>query len=130
MDVTPLIARDRQVVQSYSGGAFRISGKIYDHPVFLFPQRVERWDFAGDASTLNVADFDALLPNKNNLDVVLLGTGNRMQFFAPVLKDALKARGLMVDAMDTGAACRTYNVLLAEGRRVACALIPTQKENT
>lgn len=130
MDVTPLIARDRQVVQSYSGGAFRISGKIYDHPVFLFPQFVERWSFSEDVSELDVSDFSALFPHKNNLDVVLLGTGNRMQFFAPVLKESLKREGLMVDAMDTGAACRTYNVLLAEGRRVACALIPTQKENT
>ena len=130
MDVTPLIARDRQVVQSYSGGVFRISGKIYDHALFLFPQFVERWSFSEDVSELDVSDFFALFPHKNNLDVVLLGTGNRMQFFAPVLKESLKREGLMVDAMDTGAACRTYNVLLAEGRRVACALIPTQKENT
>jgi uncharacterized protein len=47
-----------------------------------------------------------------------------MQLVPPALRQALRAQGVVIDAMDTGAACRTYNVLLAEDRRVAAALLP------
>ena len=56
--------------------------------------------------------------------MVLIGCGARGGFIPPALRDGLKAQGLVCDAMDTGAACRTYNVLLSESRRVAAALLP------
>ena len=70
------------------------------------------------SSLLNVSEKSA------EIDVVLLGTGKIMQILNPALRRELKAVGLSVEAMDTGAACRTYNVLMAEGRRVAAALFP------
>ena len=57
------------------------------------------------------------------LEVFLLGTGPRFEMVPPDLRGELLTAGLTVEAMDTGAACRTYNVLLAEGRAVAAALI-------
>jgi len=57
------------------------------------------------------------------IEVLLLGTGSTHQFVTPVIKKSLKSHGLASDSMDTGAACRTYNILLSEGRRVAALLL-------
>lgn len=121
MDVTPLIPEGRQIIQGYSTGAFRVSGQSYDGPIIVTPTKTQNWS-AKNFSSLNESDFDALVDAET--DVVLLGSGARGEFFPPALRAKLKQRGLSVDAMDTGAACRTYNVLMAEGRRVAAALLP------
>jgi uncharacterized protein len=55
-------------------------------------------------------------------EILLIGTGTRHEMIAPELRAALKAHGIGIDTMDTGAACRTFNVLLGESRRVAVAL--------
>jgi len=57
--------------------------------------------------------------------VILLGTGNRLQFPHPRLTRPLQQAGIGLEAMDTVAACRTYNILMAEGRQVLAALLPT-----
>jgi uncharacterized protein len=57
------------------------------------------------------------------VEVLLLGTGTRHEFVPPSLRRRLRDAGIVIDTMDTGAACRTYNVLVAEDRRVAAALI-------
>jgi len=58
------------------------------------------------------------------IEFLVLGCGPRSLFIAPDIRAALKSIGLALEVLDTGSACRTYNVLLAEGRRVAAALIP------
>ena len=72
---------------------------------------------------LNLADFQPLIALAGTLDVCLLGCGAHMQPLPRDLRAALKDAGLTVDPMDTGAACRTYNVLTGEGRAVAAAVI-------
>ena len=138
MDVTPLISSDRQVIQSYRGGVFKISNVSYDGAVFVLPDRVIRWDFpkiespteaegSRDPSTtfgITIEDFAPLKPFVDQIEVLLLGTGAKQIMLTSALRNALKkAYGFTVEAMDTGAACRTYNVLMAEGRRIAAALI-------
>jgi uncharacterized protein len=76
------------------------------------PQRIE---------ALSAADLDAVLALDPEL--VLLGTGARLRFPAPDLLARCTARQVGIEVMDTQAACRTYNVLVAEGRRVAAGLI-------
>ena len=68
------------------------------------------------------ADFEAMLALTP--EVVLLGTGSRQRFAHPRLHACLSAARIGLECMDTGAACRTYNILMAEGRRVLAALIP------
>lgn len=123
MDVTPLIPEGRQIIQGYSTGGFRVNGKSYEGAIIVTPLETSLWH-AKDFASLNEQDFDALVENAGEIDVLLLGSGGTFQFFPPALRTALKARGLSVDSMDTGAACRTYNVLMAEGRRVVAALLP------
>ncbi|MGQ0527607.1 MAG: Mth938-like domain-containing protein [Alphaproteobacteria bacterium] len=121
MDITPLIPQGRQIIQSYKAGTFRISNETYDGPVIVFPERVARWDVSGMESLL-ASDFDIL--NTEKPDVILLGTGAKQIFLNTDMKKALKEKGLFIETMDTGAACRTFNVLMAEGRHVRVALIP------
>lgn len=123
MDVTPLIPEGRQIIQGYSAGAFRVSGQSYDGPIIVMPTQTTKWA-AKDFISLTESDFDVLGNDVANIDIVLLGSGARSEFFPPKLRTALKEKGLSVDAMETGAACRTYNVLMAEGRRVVAALLP------
>lgn len=121
MDITPLVAAGRQIVQSYSGGKFRISGTVHDGAVIVFVDRTLSWV---PSSPVTAADFAALIDSRGDLDVILFGAGPAVGAEGLALRRALKDAGLPVDIMDTGAACRTYNVLMAEGRRVAAALLP------
>ena len=124
MDVTPLIPQGQQIIQAYANGHFRVSGQVYHGPVIVFTDRVVPWPAAHSADALTLDDFAVLFPEIENLDVVLLGCGAKMLPIPFALRQSLKERGLAVEFMDTGAACRTYNVLMAEGRRVATALMP------
>jgi uncharacterized protein len=115
MDVTPLIRRDAKIIQSYKGGVFRISGQVYTGSVFVLPERVIEWP--------DHDDFSPLAPFKDEIEVLLYGTGEKLVMPPPVLKRRVKEElGITLEAMDNGAASRTYNVLMAEGRKVIAAL--------
>lgn len=128
LDITPLIPEDRQVIDSYGPGRFQIAGVVYTGPVLVFPNAVLNWDVAdsGDIfSALDPATLAAVAGANPAIEVLLFGTGTKTEFVRPSLKASVKQSiGLSPDAMETGAACRTYNILLAEGRRVAAALLP------
>lgn len=121
MDITPLVGVDQQIIQSYSNGRFKVSGRIYDSALVVFTDHCEEWV---GAQNLTVESFAQVLARKSDIDVVLFGCGARFALLDPALRRELRAAGLVVDVMDTGAACRTYNVLMAEGRRVAACLLP------
>ena len=76
-----------------------------------------------DVAGVTLASLSPLLSSEPRLEILLVGTGKRLVPLHPMLKAQLRERGIGADPMDTGAACRTYNVLMAEGRRVAAALI-------
>lgn len=124
MDVTPLVRKGAKIIQSYSGGRFKISGTVYDSPVIVTEDNVIPWAVKPALEEMGKGDFSQLFPLAGQTDVILLGTGSRMQFLLPYLRTSLREKGIKIEAMDTGAACRTYNVLMAEGRRVAAALFP------
>ena len=122
MDVTPLIPAGRQVIDSYGARSFHVSGAGYDGAILVFPDKTESWPVAALADVT----AESLRPviEHGGVEILLLGCGRRMQPVRPALRQALRQAGIIVDAMDTGAACRTYNILLAEERRVAAALLP------
>lgn len=125
MDITPLIRSGQKIIQSYASGRFKISGEMFETALIVTPDEIFEWNVSvAKAEDLSFADFKPLMDIAADLDVVLLGGGQSMPFIKPILKQQLKDNGIYIDAMDTGAACRTYNVLMAEGRRVAAALLP------
>ena len=81
-----------------------------------------RWTSFADITAASLAPVIA----RGGIQILLLGCGRRMQPVPQAVRQALRQAGIVVDAMDTGAACRTYNVLLAEDRRVAAALLPAR----
>jgi uncharacterized protein len=122
MDVTPIIPADRQVIEAYGGRSFRVSGVTYEGGILVFPEATRPWE----PRRMAEVTVESLAPvvARGGIEILLLGCGRRMQLVPAVLRQALRAAGVVIDAMDTGAACRTYSVLLAEDRRVAAALLP------
>ena len=122
MDVTPLIPAGRQVIEGYGDLGFTISGRRWSGSVLVLPDRTLAWTVAALAELRveSLAELASALPPP---DILLLGCGARMGVVPREVRAALAAAGTVMEPMDTGAACRTYNVLLAENRRVAAALI-------
>ena len=109
-----------QLFTGYGAGYVTVNGVRYERSVVVSPQAVAEWPVSR-FEDLAAADFDFIpaLP----VEIVLLGTGARQRFPAPELARALAATGAGVEVMDSRAACRTYNILAAEGRKVAAAII-------
>lgn len=124
MDVTPLIPQGKQVIDAYGDGGFRVSGTRVEGSVIIFPDRLFPWG-ATALVEVNAAMLDPVSAagRAGQVDLLLLGTGARMAQIDRGLRQELRAAGVVIEVMDTGAACRTYNVLMAEGRKVAAALI-------
>ena len=124
-DISPVVPQGRQVVESYGDGRFRISGAVWNGSILLRPDAVTAWPVA-DFRDLTLESLATLTAGEDIPEILLIGCGSRAELLPRILRDAIRARGMVADAMDTGAACRTYNVLMAEDRRVAAALIAVE----
>ena len=111
-----------QVVESYGAARFRVSGAVYDTSVLVFPERTVSWNVTR-FEDLHPSDFAPILEAVETIEILLLGCGERMQLVTQDLRGPLRAAGVVIEPMDTGAAARTFNLLLSEDRRVAAALI-------
>jgi uncharacterized protein len=119
MDLTPIVPAGRQVIERYGNGGFRVTGVDHRGSILILPDATMAWAPTA-ADILTIDDFTPLF---GKAQILLLGCGERMALVPAGLRDALRDQGLIVDSMRTDAACRTYNVLMAEDRRVAGALI-------
>jgi len=124
MEITSAAPAGRQVIESYGAGRFTVSGEIYQGAVLVTPERTLAWAQQPEAAITENSLAPLWRDPAKPLDLLLIGCGTRIVPLDESLRRALRARGLMAEVMDTGAACRTYNVLLAESRRVAAALVP------
>ncbi|WP_426163327.1 Mth938-like domain-containing protein [Pseudoduganella sp. R-34] len=110
-----------QTVSGYFEGGVEINGKPFDYSLLVLPESAPRpWPVA-KFEELTVEHFEQLLAEQP--DVVILGTGERQRFVHPRLAAPLISRQIGVECMDTNAACRTYNILMGEGRKALLALI-------
>jgi uncharacterized protein len=112
-----------QLIRRYGRGHFLIGNTDWRQPVLVMPAATTPWNVAR-AEDVARDNLTALGSAPVPTELLVLGCGARAAFIAPVKRAELKAIGLALEAVDTGSACRIYNVLLAEGRRVAAALIP------
>jgi uncharacterized protein len=122
MDVTPMVPEGRRIIEGYRPGGFTISGAAHEGSLIVLPEATFPWPVA-EAAAITEASLAPVLGADPRVEVLLVGTGAAGVFLPPALRAALRQAGVVAEAMSTGAACRTYNVLLAEGRRVAAALI-------
>jgi uncharacterized protein len=112
-----------QLIRSYGPGHFKISEREWRSPVLVTPTRTTAWNVTR-ADDLALDNLVALKEAPTPTELLVVGCGLRAVFLSPALRASLKSAGLSLEVVDTGSACRIYNVLLAEGRRVAAALIP------
>lgn len=122
MDITPAVPEGSQIITGYGPGLFRIAGVAHGGSVLVLPGQTLTWAVT-DFAAIDLAGLEPVLSQDPPIDVLLLGCGAAMQLPPPELRMALRERGVVLEPMDTGAACRTFNVLLTEGRRAAAALI-------
>ena len=120
MQVSEIQFEGQPPIESYGGGGFRISGMFRAGGLIITPTRIDDW---AASEVLSPADFAAPIAEAAQIDVLLIGVGADIAPLPADVRHALDEADLGYDAMATGAACRTYNVLLAEDRRVAAALI-------
>lgn len=107
---------DATPIESYGPGFFRISGQLFEGPTLFRKEQAVSWG--------GYDDVDSLLALKDQVDVIFIGTGTSIAHIPAALRRAMENAGIGVEQMSSPSACRTYNVLLSEGRRVAAALIP------
>lgn len=108
-------------VTAYGPGFIEINAVRFTGSLILSPERAASAWTPRDFEALAESDFETLLALEP--EIVLLGTGARQRFPRPALYAALTRAHIGVEAMDTAAACRTFNILSAEGRRVVAALL-------
>ncbi len=111
----------RYLVRAYAQGKITVNETVYTSSLVLTPEEVPAGWGPQTFDSLVASDFDAIAARKP--EVVVLGTGARLRFPTPATLAPLSRAGIGVEVMDTAAACRTFNILAADGRRVVAALL-------
>lgn len=116
MRLTEISYGAAQAIDGYGPGFFRVAGHVLRGACLITPWDAGPWGgFADTAGPLALA---------GRIDVLFVGTGTEIAHLPPGFRDLLEAAGFGVEVMNSPAACRTYNVLLGEGRRIAAAMLP------
>jgi uncharacterized protein len=116
MRLNEVVYRGAVPVEGYGPGFFRLGGKVYEGPILVMPSGISGWGGVGDPS--------AILAAADQIDVLFVGMGAEIAPLDPAFRAVLEEAGIGVEIMASPPACRTYNVLLSEGRRVGLALLP------
>lgn len=124
-DITPPVPVGRQLIQGYGGGGFRVGGEALSGSIIVLPGETFAWPVSS-YEEISVSSFGELFAADASIEVLLIGCGARMGMPRADIRDALKDHAIVPEWMDTGAACRTFNVLLSEDRAVAAALIAVE----
>ncbi len=112
----------RAPIEAYGNGGFRFADMSHRGSLLCLPSGIHGWEPA-DPAKLTAADFDRVFSETEGIEILLVGTGADIRPLPAALRTAMKEAGISADPMSTGAAVRTYNVLLAEDRAVAAALV-------
>lgn len=122
MDITPTVSPSLKLIQSYARDKFMLGNIAYPHDILVRGESVEplQFDFTGYEDLLGSPQIGGLA---GSIDVLLIGVGAEFKPLSWQDRQKLRQLGFTVDAMDTGAACRTYNIMAMEGRLVAAILL-------
>ncbi|HMO29108.1 MTH938/NDUFAF3 family protein [Enterovirga sp.] len=112
----------RHAIEAYGRGGFRFAGMSHRGSILILPSGIHAWAVE-DPRAIGSRELAPVLAEGDRIEFLLIGTGPTIVPLPDRLRLPFRERGISVDTMQTGAAARTYNVLLAEDRRVAAALI-------
>ena len=128
MDITPNVPSNRILVDSYGPGRFQVARQEYNQSLLLLPESVTPWGLT-DISELTIESLEHFVGLDDPIEVLIIGCGDRMAMISSSIKNAMREKGISLDQMSTGAACRTFNILMSEGRRAGAALIRLPDSN-
>ena len=115
---------ERAPIDAYGNGGFRFAGMSHRGSLLVLPDGTHAWSMAAPETAADLTDpLLALLAKLEESQFLLVGTGRKQIFPAALVRAAFGERRIGLDVMDTGAACRTYNILLAEQRAVMLAVV-------
>ena len=109
-------------IDAYGNGGFRFADMSHRGSLLCLPTGMHAWDVKGPAD-ISLDNLAPVFAAADEIDVLLVGLGKDIAGFDPVIRAALRERKIIVEAVATGGAVRTYNILLGEKRSVAAALI-------
>lgn len=112
-------------IDAYGDHGFRLGGQRFQSSLIVTPAGLYPWQVS-DLQLSRPEDFQLLIDSAESFDIFVLGCGASFQQLPKEVVDFLTEHRIAADLMPTAAACRTYNFLLSEGRRVAAALIPVE----
>lgn len=112
----------RAPIDAYGNGGFRFADMSHRGSILCLPSGIHGWNMQ-DGDLLIVASLERVLSDASGIEFLLVGTGVEMRPIPAEVKAALRANGISSDPMSTGAAVRTFNIMLSESRAVAAALI-------
>jgi len=114
----------RAPIEAYGNGGFRFADMSHKGSILCLPSGIYGWSCACPIPQLS--DMEKILAEADAIEILLIGSGLRMQRLPEEIRSACRARSISTDVMSTGAAVRTFNVLLAENRAVAAALMAVE----
>ncbi len=115
----------RAPIEAYGNGGFRFAGMSHKGSLLCLASAIVAWSESAPEQ-LTLDSFASVFAERDQIGFLILGTGKRQVFPTLAIRRVFSEAHMGLDVMDTGAACRTYNVLLAEGRPVAAALIAVE----
>lgn len=115
----------RAPVDTYGGGGFRFAGMSHLGSILCLPSGIHGWPVV-DFSDLSLDSFARVLEQADEIEVLLVGTGVDLRPLKAEWKAAFREAGILADPMSTGAAVRTFNVMLSEDRAVAAAFLAVE----
>ena len=110
------------LVEGYGGGGFRLKGRKFDGGLWINGESIQPHSIT-DVRSLTIDDFADVIASEPKPEIILVGTGEKMALLPAAVRNAGPEKGVVFEMMDTGAAARTYNILIMEGRQVACYLL-------
>ena len=125
LDITPKLPAGRNLIEGYGGGQFRVGGKRLHGSQIVFPERTVPWS-VNASQDVALDSLQEVTATADPVRILLVGCGRHFSPPPKALGEGLRGHNILLEWMDTCAACRTFNVLLLEDREVAAALIAVE----
>lgn len=122
IQIRPAHFPGRAPIDAYGNGGFRFADMSHRGSLLCLPSGIHGWDVS-EGDVLSIEHFDKVLEQADQIGVLLFGSGASMRLLPSSVRLALKEAGVALDVMNTGAAVRTYNIMLSEERPVAGAFL-------
>lgn len=125
IQIRPAHFPGRAPIDAYGNGGFRFAEMSHRGSLLCLPSGIHGWDVA-EGQVLTVEHFKMVIEQADQIGVLLFGSGTSMKLLSAEVRAVLKDAGISLDIMNTGAAVRTYNIMLSEERSVAGAFIAVE----